>query len=107
MLKVAAKSLGFVRADDVQIQVQIHGDSMWPTLRDGDVVQAIQGLSPVVGDIVVAKHPFKKMNVIKRVKRILGDGIFIEGDNPDPIGSEDSHNFGLIQNSAIIAIIRD
>ena len=47
------------------------------------------------------------MNVIKRVKRILGDGIFIEGDNPDPIGSEDSHNFGLIQNSAIIAIIRD
>ena len=107
MLKVAAKSLGFVRADDVQIQVQIHGDSMWTTLRDGDVVEAIQGLSPVVGDIVVAKHSFKKMNVIKRVKRILGDGIFIEGDNPDPIGSEDSHNFGLIQNSAIIAIIRD
>ena len=104
MLKVAAKSLGFVRADDVQIQVQIHGDSMWPTLRDGDVVEAIQGLSPVVGDIVVAKHPFKKMNVIKRVKRILGDGIFIEGDNPDPIGSEDSHNFGLIQNLSLIHI---
>ena len=80
---------------------------MWPTLHDGEMVDAVQGSSPVVGDIVVAKHPFKKINVIKRVKRIEKDGIFIEGDNPDPIGSEDSHNFGLVLNSAIIAIIRD
>ena len=92
---------------DLKIQVRVHGDSMWPTLHDGEMVDAIQGYAPVVGDIVVAQHPFKKMNIIKRVKRIETDGIFIEGDNPDPIGSEDSHNFGLIKNSAIIAIIRD
>ena len=80
---------------------------MWPTLRDGDCVEAVEGPTPVAGDIVVARHPMKQMTVIKRVKRILQDGLFIEGDNPDPIGSEDSHNFGPIPHSSIIAVIRD
>ena len=80
---------------------------MWPTLKDGDSVEAIQGSTPVVGDIVIAHHPMKKMTVIKRVKNIQPDGLFLEGDNPDPIGSEDSHNFGLVLPSSIIAIIQD
>ena len=102
------KSLGFVRVETLnRIQVRIHGDSMWPTLNDGDSVEAIQGLIPVVGDIVIAHHPMKKMTVIKRVKRIQSDGLFLEGDNPDPIGSEDSHNFGPVSTSSIIAIIQD
>ena len=78
-----------------------------PTLKDGDCVEAIQGPTPEVGDIVVAHHPMKNMAVIKRVKRIQSDGIFLEGDNPDPIGSEDSHNFGPVSTSSIIAIIHD
>tara|TARA_B100001179_G_scaffold176451_1_gene131693 strand:+ start:371 stop:664 length:294 start_codon:yes stop_codon:yes gene_type:complete len=90
-----------------RIQVRVHGDSMWPTLKDGDYVEAIQGQPPVVGDIVVVHHPFKKMRVIKRVKRILQEGVFIQGDNPDPIGSDDSHNFGPVPTSSIIAIIQD
>ncbi len=102
------KYLGFVRVETLnRIQVRIHGDSMWPTLKDGDKVEAIQGPIPVVGDIVIAHHPMKKMTVIKRVKRIQSDGLFLEGDNPDPIGSEDSHNFGLVPTSSIIAIIQD
>ena len=80
---------------------------MWPTLRDGDFVEAVQGPKPVVGDIVVARPPMKHMTVIKRLKRILQEGLFIEGDNPDPIGSEDSHNFGPIPHSSIIAVIQD
>ena len=99
---------GFVRVEKLnRIQIRIHGDSMWPTLKDGDCVEAIQGRTPVVGDIVIAHHPMKKMTVIKRVKRIQPDGLFIEGDNPDPIGSEDSHNFGPVPVSSIIAIIDD
>ena len=90
-----------------RIHVRVHGDSMWPTLKDGDYVEAIQGQTPVVGDIVVAHHPFKKMTVIKRVKRILQEGLFIQGDNPDPIGSDDSHNFGPLPTSSVIAIIQD
>jgi len=87
------------------IEVRIHGDSMWPTLRDGDCVQATAGIAPKVGDIVVAKHPWKELHIVKRVKEILADGIFIEGDNPDPTGTEDSHNFGLVSPSSIIGVI--
>ena len=102
------KSPGSGRVETLnRIHIRIHGDSMWPTLRDGDFVEAVQGPKPVVGDIVVARHPMKNMTVIKRVKRILQDGVFIEGDNPDPIGSEDSHNFGPIPHSSIIAVIQD
>ena len=90
-----------------RIQIRIHGNSMWPTLQDGDRVEALEGPTPVVGDIVVAHHPMKDMTVIKRVKRIQSDGLFIEGDNPDPLGSDDSHNFGPIHPSSIIAVIRD
>ena len=102
------KFLGFVRVETLtRIQVRVHGDSMWPTLRDGDRIEAVQGPSPVVGDIVVVRHPMKHITVIKRVKRIVGDSLFIEGDNPDPIGSEDSHNFGPVPHSSIIAVIQD
>jgi phage repressor protein C with HTH and peptisase S24 domain len=79
---------------------------MWPTLKDGQFVNAIRNATPVIGDIVVVKHPLKSATIIKRVTKIDCDEMFIEGDNPDPLGSEDSHNFGLISTSSIIAIIR-
>lgn len=87
------------------IQVRIHGDSMWPTLRDGDCVKAETGINPEIGNIVVAKHPWKEIHIVKRVKEILPNGFFLEGDNPDPNGTEDSHNFGPIPSSSIIGII--
>jgi len=90
-----------------QIQVRVHGDSMWPTLKDGQIVDAIQQTNAKLGDIVVVKHPLKNATVIKRISRLDGDEIFLEGDNPDPLGSEDSHNFGTVPLSSIIAIIRD
>ena len=108
MSRDAAKFLGSARVESLTtIEVRIHGDSMWPTFRDGDSIQAESGKLPELGDIVVAKHPWKKMHIIKRVKKILSDGYFLEGDNPDPTGSEDSHNFGLIPSASIIGIIRD
>ena len=89
------------------IEVRIHGDSMWPTFRDGDSLQADSGQLPELGDIVVAKHPWKKIHIVKRVKQIHTSGYFLEGDNPDPTGSEDSHNFGPIPAASIIGVIRD
>lgn len=88
------------------IQVRIHGDSMWPTFKDGDFADADADVEPVVGDIVVVKHPLKNISIVKRIKRISNQYLFVEGDNPDPTGSDDSHNFGLIPTSAIIAVIR-
>ncbi|MEE2748280.1 MAG: S26 family signal peptidase [Candidatus Thermoplasmatota archaeon] len=87
--------------------MRIQGDSMWPTFRDGDHLQAIKGSTAEPGDIVVAKHPWKTIHIVKRVKEISPSGYFLEGDNPDPTGSEDSHNFGPVPISSIIAIIND
>jgi len=107
MSKAEAKFLGFVRVEKlVQLMVRVHGDSMWPTLKDGQIVNANSDFEPIVGDIAVVKHPLKKAILIKRIKQISFDEIFIEGDNPDPLGSEDSHNFGPVSTSSIIAIIR-
>tara|TARA_B110000438_G_scaffold303096_1_gene363128 strand:+ start:1354 stop:1638 length:285 start_codon:yes stop_codon:yes gene_type:complete len=89
------------------VQVRVHGDSMWPTLKAGQYVNAIRDITPVIGDIVIVKHPLKNATIIKRIKRFDSAGMFIEGDNPDPLGSEDSHNFGLVPTASIIAIIRD
>ena len=89
------------------MNVKIKGDSMWPNFKDGDTLSCEQysGQSVLVGNIVVFTHPFKpKVTCVKRVKRITDSGLFVEGDNPDPLASEDSHNFGLVSLDAIIAI---
>tara|TARA_B100000886_G_scaffold65374_1_gene40945 strand:- start:1393 stop:1686 length:294 start_codon:yes stop_codon:yes gene_type:complete len=89
------------------ISVSIKGDSMWPTYNDGDVLDCIEydNQDIKVGDIVVFPHPFKNNIVcVKRAKKLVDNMIFVEGDNPDPLASEDSHNFGLIQIDTIIAL---
>ena len=89
------------------LNVKVKGDSMWPNFKDGDTLSCEEytGQSVVVGNIVVFKHPFKpNVTCVKRVKRTTDSGIFVEGDNPDPLASEDSHNFGVVSLDAIIAI---
>ena len=88
-----------------RIEVGIHGNRMWPTFRDGDTIEANTDTIAQVGDIVIAKHPWKDLHIVKRVKHIQSGGYFLEGDNPDPTGTEDSHNFGAIPQSLIIAAI--
>jgi len=89
------------------MKVVVKGDSMWPTLNDGDMIQceeyANQEIS--ISCIVVFTHPFKQaVTCVKRVKRIEGDRLFVQGDNPDPTASDDSHNFGWITRNSILAI---
>ena len=79
---------------------------MWPTLVDGDTVkfEILGDRIPEVGQIVLAKHPFKKdTKIIKRIQSIENNKVFLVGDNPDPTASEDSHNFGMIDVSNILA----
>ena len=91
------------------MNVKITGDSMWPSFRDGDMVQftKLANQSLAIGDVVVFGHPLKQ-NVIcvKRIIRINFDKFFVEGDNPDPTASEDSHNFGEIEYENILAFLR-
>lgn len=92
------------------LNVKIKGDSMWPNLKNGETLSCEEytGQSVVVGNIVVFTHPFKpNVTCVKRVKRVTDSGVFVEGDNPDPLASEDSHNFGIVSFDAIIAIKTD
>jgi nickel-type superoxide dismutase maturation protease len=91
--------------------VIIRGDSMWPTFSDGEKVKASE-LSEeelTIGDIVVSKHPLKsKVIIVKRINQILANNqLFLQGDNPDPLSSEDSHNFGPVNVNLIIGIIKN
>ena len=89
------------------VKVVVKGDSMWPSLKDGDVVEFQEFSEQIVavGDIVVFQHPLKsEVTCLKRVTSIENERLLVEGDNPDPLGSEDSHNFGPINTGSIIAI---
>ncbi len=94
------------------VQVRINGHSMWPTYPDQHVatfrtVEATQHVPP--GTVVLAQHPLKpEVKVVKRVRHVTDDGrLFLEGDQPDPLGSEDSHNFGPVKAEAILAVATD
>ena len=87
------------------LAIVVNGDSMWPTLNDGDVIEAIsyEGQDLNVGDLLVFCDPRDSSRIcIKRLKRIEEGGYFVEGDNPDPTASTDSHNYGLISDALVI-----
>src|SRR4051812_24626569 len=76
--------------------VRVSGDSMKPTLDDGDVVLIASGTDTNVGDVVLAQHPFKQsLMMLKRVAGIDENGRFeLRGDNPGE--SSDSRTFGSL-----------
>ena len=43
--------------------------------------------------------------MVKRVRFIENGKLFLEGDNPDPNASQDSHNFGLVNPDLLIGVI--
>lgn len=53
---------------------------MWPTLQEKEVVYIKPTKECKVNDIVAAQHPFKKLIIIKRVKKI-NKKIQLRGDN--------------------------
>ena len=93
------------------ITVNIIGDSMSPTLHDGEVVtfEDSSNQELVIVDIILANHPFKKDNVIvKRISKINDSGdYFIKGDNPSLNKTTDSRSFGYIKRKNIIAKLKD
>ncbi len=101
-------SHGFVLVEKMsKITVRINGNSMWPLFRDGDVIECEKYVDQkiMIGDLVVFHHPYQSDNIlIKRVIRINEENVIVQGDNPDPTASTDSHNFGSISTSSIIAI---
>ena len=74
----------------------IQGNSMQPTLYPGqDVLSLNWFYKPKVGDIVIVKE-----GIIKRVTKLEGDQVFVEGDNKN--SSTDSRHFGAVSIDQII-----
>ncbi len=90
------------------LNVVVNGDSMWPTLKQGSTAkfERIDSNLVAVGQIVLLDHPFRpNLRIIKRVQSIEDSRLFLVGDNPDPTASEDSHNFGGVDVSSVIAVL--
>ena len=90
------------------IDVRVNGDSMWPTLEDGNIARFEKILSDNLhkGQIVLVEHPLRNdFYLIKRISSVHGEKIFLVGDNPDPNASEDSHNFGFVKSRKVLAVL--
>ncbi|WP_346619833.1 S26 family signal peptidase [Blastococcus montanus] len=80
--------------------VRVSGPSMSPTVRSGDRLLARRvppagGRRGAVrpGDVVLARFPARpELLVVKRVRRVVPGGYWVEGDNP--FVTDDSRAFG-------------
>lgn len=85
------------------IPVRVRGDSMLPTLNDGDrlAVRRLRKGEPKRGQVVVIRESGKTM--VKRVSAVLAAGIEVAADNP--ISSRDSRHFGPVLTRDIEGIV--
>jgi len=84
---------------------RVEGDSMVPTLKNGDVVLIDERSRVEVGSVVLAHHPYKaRTKIVKRVSAIDADGrLVLSGDNP--AHSTDSRSFGTVTVESIIGCV--
>ncbi len=77
------------------VLVRVSGPSMSPTVRSGDrlLARRIDGRRVRAGDVVLARFPSRPdLLVVKRVRRLVPGGCWVEGDNP--LVTDDSRVFG-------------
>ncbi|MDI9624753.1 MAG: S24/S26 family peptidase [Methanothermobacter sp.] len=66
--------------DQLPMPAKVKGNSMYPTLKDGQQLIVLKTKDFKVGDIVVAKHPEYGL-IVKRVGKIEGDMVYLISDN--------------------------
>ena len=78
------------------VVASVTGPSMSPTVRHGDrlLVRRLRPGAPVPpGTVVLARFPARpELLVVKRVRRAVPEGIWVEGDNP--FVTDDSRAYG-------------
>lgn len=79
---------------------RVEGTSMSPSIVAGSMVVGIKK-TPNINDIVIAR--VKNKEVIKRVRSIDNDAVFLVGDNS--LESTDSREYGSINKSDILAVV--
>ena len=71
---------------------RVQGSSMEPDYRSGDLVLIDPSAELEVGSVIVARHPFKNLDVIKYLKSIdADDHVTLESPSGD-----DSAQFGRV-----------
>ena len=79
---------------------RVHGRSMEPTLREGDVLLVLHGGRPRVGRLLVVRLP-DGVVAVKRAVRRDRDGWWVERDNPRE--GVDSWSVGAIADRDVVA----
>ena len=78
------------------VLVRVSGPSMSPSVRSGERLLARRvrpGGRARAGDVVLARFPSRpELLVVKRVRRTVPGGHWVEGDNP--FVTDDSRSFG-------------
>lgn len=85
-------------------RLEVKGYSMWPALQPGDELLldlgAYRHAAPRIGDVVMARHPYRDEFILKRVTQIAADGrLCLRGDNV--AHSTDSRVWGFFAASAV------
>ena len=91
--------------------IAVSGNSMSPTYNDGDwlllksIVRVDAKRAPgFIGKVVlVERESYPGILLIKRVKRVDGNQIWVEGDNSD--ASTDSRQWGAITPEEIVGMV--
>lgn len=83
--------------------IQVCGDSMYPTLKDGDIVIGCRLFSIKENSIYVFHPPVGEKYVVKRLTQIspYTSKLFFEGDNSD--FSYDSRMYGYVSRNKVVA----
>lgn len=99
--------------DESLVAYRVEGSSMWPTLESGATVLVADAercvalgrpWPPECGDIVVAKHPFRRDHLlVKRVAAVVGGRFDLRGESA--IESEDSGSLGTFALDAIVGVV--
>ncbi|WP_235928307.1 S26 family signal peptidase [Goekera deserti] len=76
------------------VLARVTGPSMSPTVRSGDRLLVRRSRRARPGDVVLARFPARpELLVVKRVRRLVPGGHWVEGDNP--FVTDDSRSFGV------------
>ncbi len=86
---------------------KIAGDSMLPLLHQSEKIfcrKVYTGARVKIGDIVIAKHPYKKIEIVKQINAIKKNNTYnLVGTNKS--SSTDSRTYGNLDSSKIISKI--
>jgi phage repressor protein C with HTH and peptisase S24 domain len=85
------------------LQLEVSGESMFPTLRPGDFVIGLRTSKFQPGQVVLLEDSNFRL-VIKRLTKLEGANCWVEGDNPAQ--SIDSRQYGPISPTQLKAVIK-